>query len=190
MKYCSIDIETTGISVDNCDIIEFGAILDDLTDIVPIETLPQWHCYFIQDTYRGEPYALSMHPHIFKRIAKREEGYNYCTATSFGYEFKTFLLDNGYDAVHDKVTINAAGKNFGAFDLQFLKRKTNIEKHVKISHKILDPAMLYIQKGDMSLPSTMQCKMRAGLGSHVSHNALDDARDVIRLIRKKLVGRL
>jgi len=190
MKYVSIDIETTGISVDNCDILEFGAILDDLNDIVPIETLPSYHCYFVKDTYQGEPYALSMHPAIFRRIANREDGYKYVNAMKFGHGFKCFLKLNGFEEKHDRVTINVAGKNFGGFDLQFLNRKTDLSKHVQIRHKIIDPAILYLNKGDEVLPGLDECKYRAGLNAHVAHNALDDARDVVRLVRKKLIGRV
>ena len=190
MRYVSIDIETTGLDPDTCDIIEFGAIVDDLTDIVPVETLPKFHCYFLKPTYSGEPFALSMHPHIFKRIANREDGWNYMSATKFGNAFKKFLVANGHEEKHDKVTITVAGKNFGAFDLQFLNKHTDLSKHVQIRHKILDPAILYIQKGDDVLPGLAECKIRAGLGGNVSHNALDDARDVVKLIRKKLQGRL
>jgi hypothetical protein len=83
------------------DIIEFGAVLDDLDLRMPIDSLPKFHCYLVKDSYCGEPYALSMHPTIFRRIAERglEENrrkYSYLTANSLGNSFKKFLLNNGY----------------------------------------------------------------------------------------------
>ena len=187
MRYCSIDTETCGLS-EECDIIEFGAIIDDLQNPLPIETLPTYHCYFVLPSYRGEPYALSMHSTIFRRIAEREKGYTYISPTKFGNHFKKFLVANGYVEEKDRVTITVAGKNFGVFDLQFLNKQTDLSKHVQIRHKILDPAVLYLENGDEVLPGLEKCKERAGLGNCVAHNALDDAKDVIELVRKKLGG--
>ena len=96
MNYCSIDIETCGIDEDKCDIIEFGAVLDDLREMAPVSSLPTFHCYFINEFYTGEPQALAMHPVIFQRIADRTDGYTYVHAHKFGNMFKKFLVDNGY----------------------------------------------------------------------------------------------
>jgi len=186
MRYVSLDLETTGINPNTCDVLEFGAVLDDLQNINPIEDLPLFHCYFVKDVYSGEPNGLSMHSTIFKRIANREDGYRYCNAEKFSFLFKKFLLDNGYEEKHGRVLINVAGKNFGSFDLQFLKLKTDFLKHIALRHKILDPAILYYQKGDTELMGTLDCKKRAGLEEAVKHDAISDAIDVIKLIRGKM----
>jgi len=186
MKYVSIDIETCGLDPETCDILEFGAVLDDLTDRRPINILPKFHCYFVLPEYRGQPFALSMHPKIFRRIADREDGYTYVSPTRFGNMFKKFLSENGYEIKNDRVTINAAGKNFGAFDLQFLNKQTDLAKHVKIRHKILDPAMLYLKYGDNSLPGLSECKRRANMQEEVAHDAVADAIDVVKLLREEL----
>jgi len=183
MKYCSIDIETTGLIVDECDIIEFGAVLDDLSVVAPIDELPVFHCYFRKEYYQGSPYALSMHPKIFRRIAEKEGLYNYYHAEKFGYKFKQFLMQNGYEEDSGRVYINAAGKNFGAFDLQFLDRKTDLNKHVKISHRILDPGSMYAEITDTRVPGTEECLRKAGFEPNVTHEAVDDALDVVKLIR-------
>lgn len=183
-RYVSCDIETTGLDPLKDSILEFGAVLDDLSNPIDVDKLPVFHCYFIQERYTGQPQALSMHPTIFKRIADREKGYNYVSPTKFGNLFKQFLIKNGYESKHDKVVINVAGKNFGSFDLQFLKHQTDIEKHVEIRAKILDPAILYFDPSDESLPGLSNCKVRAGLSEKVNHNAIDDAKDVVLLIRK------
>ena len=181
--YVSIDLETTGLSEDECDIIEFSAVLDDLSVQDPIESLSVFHTYFIKERYVGEPYALSMHSELFRRIASREKPYTYMTATKFGYSFKKFLVKNGYEEKHDQVVITAAGKNFAAFDLQFLKRKTDILKHVNIRHKIIDPAILLLNENDEVLPGTSECKVRIGMSDHVAHTATEDALDVVKMIR-------
>jgi len=186
MRYVSIDIECTGLSEDSNDILEFGAVLDDLNDQKPLDSLPVFHCYFIQDNYVGEPMALSMHPLIFRRIATREQGFTYISPNKFGHSFRRFLVDNGYKEERDKVTINAAGKNFSSFDLQFLKRKTDLLKHVNIRSKVLDPAILYFHPDDLSLPGMETCKSRAGMGDKVMHDAVNDAKDVVILLRNAM----
>ena len=70
MKYVSIDIETTGLNPDKCQIIEFAAVVDDLQDQQPIEKLPKFQTYIRHESYTGEPYALAMHSNIFKKLAK------------------------------------------------------------------------------------------------------------------------
>lgn len=192
-RICSVDLETTGLNPKTCDIIEFGAVLDDLANPKPLNELPRFHCYFLpheEGTFRGEPYALSMHPVIFKRIAEREKEenkkYKFTSPMRFGNLFKRFLVDNGYKLEHDKVTITAAGKNFAAFDLRFLEEKTDMLNHVNVRHRIIDPAILYLDGNDTSLPNMNMCKARMGLVGEVAHNAIDDAFDVIQLIRFKL----
>ena len=187
MKFISIDIETVGLDTVNCDILEFGAVLDDLGNPLPLENLPKYHTYFIKDKYLGEPFALAMHQEIFKRISERREGYTYLSAEKFGYSFKKFLLDNGYLTEKDRITVNVAGKNFSSFDLQFLKNKTDFCKHIQVSARVLDPAILYYQKGDIRLPGLGLCLERAGFENIVKHCALDDALDVVKLIRKKML---
>lgn len=81
---------------------------------------------------------------------------------------------------------NAAGKNFGSFDQKFLERLPRWKQIFRIRNRILDPAILYVDwKGDESLPGLSKCKERAGLNSHVTHNAIDDALDVVVLLRKQ-----
>lgn len=190
MKYVSIDIETTGLDPETCDVLEFGAVLDDLENPKAIEDLPKWHCYFVKEAYMGQPYALSMHPHIFRRIATKEEGYHYHRPMGFAYMFKKFLLENGYEMQEDRVYINAAGKNFAAFDLPFLERKTDLKKHIKIRHRILDPSSMYLRIGDEALPGTEECLKRANLDSTVAHTAIEDAIAVIKLIRYNIMGHM
>lgn len=185
MQYVSIDIETTGLNEDECDIIEFAAVLDNLSELAPLEKLPVFHTYFIKDKYIGEPFALSMHPAIFRRIAERDtKKYTFMSASKLGYAFRKFLVNNGYKEEHDQVVITAAGKNFAAFDLQFLKRKTDMLKHVNIRHRIIDPAILYLKEGDNAPPGTEECKKRAGVITDTTHTAEADAKDVIQLVRK------
>ena len=186
MKLVSIDVESCGLAGEH-DILEFGAVLDDLNNPLALEDLPIFHCYFLQESYHGSPFALSMHPTIFRRIADREPGYTYVNPMKFGHMFKKFLIQNGYEEEQQLIRINAAGKCFGTSDLPALWAKTDIAKHVRIRKKVLDPGILYLERGDESLPGLSECKKRAGLDETVAHNAVDDAMDVVRLLRKKLL---
>jgi oligoribonuclease (3'-5' exoribonuclease) len=191
MKYVSIDLEMTGLNPDTCDILEMGAVLDDLENPLPLEELPRFHCYFLPmregGTFSGEPYALQMHPKIFLRIDKREKPYDYISPRKMGNSFKNFLLKHDYITEQGKVYINVAGKNFANCDLNFLNKQTDLEKHVHIRHTILDPGILYMTKRDRSLPGLGQCLARAGFEGNVAHTAVEDAMDVVKVIRHKFL---
>ena len=122
MKYVSIDIETTGLNHDICNIIEFAAVVDDLKIQRPLDSLPKFQTYILQDHYIGEPYALGMHAAIFKKIDNwQKEDINICSTAELMPRFHTFLTTlAGYTAADGILKINVAGKNFGNFDSKFL----------------------------------------------------------------------
>ena len=95
MKYVSIDLETTGLNPETCQIIEFGAVIDDTANPKPLNELPTFHLYIDHmehNTIRGEPFALSMHSEIFRRIAERDiKKYNFCTEDAVAQYFYSFL---------------------------------------------------------------------------------------------------
>lgn len=182
MKYISVDIETTGLNPDYCDVIEFGAVLDDL--VSPLHSLPQFHCYVTKpmNRYQGEPYALWMNANILKRIADREAGYSYIPGELLDEVFAEWIKEQGLE---EPVVI--AGKNFANFDLLFL-RKLGFGTHFKMRHRILDPGCMYMDFSlDNQPPSLETCLERAGMPKRVSHTAIEDALDVIRCIRYKAV---
>jgi len=80
---------------------------------------------------------------------------------------------------------SAAGKNFATFDKVFLENLPRWKQLMRVRQRVIDPAILYVDwKNDKALPSLGECKERAGLGSHVAHDALDDAWDTIEVLRK------
>jgi hypothetical protein len=84
------------------------------------------------------------------------------------------------------VTITVAGKNFASFDKLFLERLPRWKQAIRIKQRILDPAILYVDwKTDSDVPNLLKCKERAGINGTVTHNALEDAWDVIEVLRKK-----
>ena len=206
MLYLSLDIETTGLNPLTCDVLEIGAILEDTENPAGRENLPTFHTYLWRDVYRGEPFALAMNAHIFQKIlelrkTENPENGNYESRTlvrpdevwtKFGWwlyshrkQWPGSKFDN--DAVFqlsELPKLVVAGKNVAGFDLPFLKQLGG--RVPKFYHRVIDPGMMYFDPHtDKVPPDLKECKKRANLPEHVSHEALDDAWDVIQLVRKK-----
>jgi hypothetical protein len=82
------------------------------------------------------------------------------------------------------VTINVAGKNFASFDKHFIERLPRWKQLIRIRQRIIDPAVIFTDwKNDDALPSLDKCKERAKVQREVTHDALEDAWDVIELLR-------
>jgi hypothetical protein len=82
------------------------------------------------------------------------------------------------------ILVNVAGKNFGTFDKLFLEKLPWWKKLIQPRQKIIDPATLCCDwHFEDALPSLKQCKERLGIKGIVTHNALEDAWDVIQILR-------
>lgn len=190
MKYVSTDIETTSIDPKNGQILEIGMIIEDTEKKLPYDKCPKFQCLVEHEVYKGDAFALSMNHEILAEIAVRKTIWkNGEPVSGFHNEDITvermteFLIDNGVMGNGKKV--NFAGKNFGAFDLQFLKRVEYFDQDIKYHHRFLDPSILFMDwKQDQQLPNLTTCKERAGLDRKVKHRVLEDCWDVIQLLRK------
>jgi len=201
MKYVSIDIETTGLDSENCDMVEFAAVVDDLNNQQPIEKLPKFQRYIYRHLYQGEPYALSMHKDLFLKLAKWQQGkerdMQVCTPNNLMEEFYLFLKDCYVQHLNPKfemgnpIKVLAAGKNFATFDIRFIEKLPNQDPYlVEFNHRVVDPAMLYLNPAtDTGPPSMYECMKRAGIPGDVAHTALEDALMVVSLLRKKFSGK-
>lgn len=190
MKYVSIDIETTGLNPDRNQIIEFAAVIDDL--VSPVDKLPKFHLYIMHKDYVVSPYTAILHRRIFEKFENNKltdypqesidaNKETFIVQEDLEFYFSNFLFKNGYKV---PMQITVAGKNFATFDLLFIK-KLNWQK-IKFNRRMLDPAILYMDKSDETLPNTEECLKRANINKKVSHAALDDALDVVNLIRNKM----
>lgn len=178
MKYVSIDIKTTGIDPEKDQILEIGAIIEDTTKPVEFKNAPKFHCYIKHERITGSPYALQLNNKILKILAGKENtDVKIASKEDASYDFKMFI------AHHLKEPFVAAGKNFAGFGLPFLKKLPNF--CVKFHHRVLDPAIYYTNfNKDKVLPSMAECFARAtGLRNFKYHEALDDAWNVILLLR-------
>lgn len=176
LPYVSIDIETTGLDPEKHQILEFAAVFDDWWTF-PISYMPTFHRIIKHDTIVGQPYALSMHSELLRKIADPPPDASICTIDELAADFAEWLVDVDWP-IEERIT--AAGKNFAGFDYQFLKQYSF--DHF-FHHRTLDPAILYWQPEDTVLPDLQTCMKRAGLDGLVMHNALDDAFAVVRLLR-------
>jgi len=184
MRYVSIDIETLGLDPTCCDIVEFGAVIDDFES--PLKDLPTFHCYLTKprNIYKGDVYAMFMHSKssIFERIAKREPGYSYIPEDLLDEVFAEWLQEQGYGE-KDKIVV--AGKNFSGFDLPFLKT-IGFGTKTRLHHRVIDPgSMFFDPRIDEVPPGLEDCLKRAGIEKTVDHTAVEDAMDVIRCVRYK-----
>jgi DNA polymerase III epsilon subunit-like protein len=142
-----------------------------------------------------------------RKLIDSESEYKFVREDDIAKEFYWWLDENGlgnglnenggYSTIVDgkikpvingstrPITINVAGKNFATFDMLFLKQLPWWQKLIKIRQRVLDPAILVVDwKNDTSLPNLKQCKERTGIEGLVTHNALEDAWDVIEVMRK------
>jgi oligoribonuclease len=224
MRYLSIDIETTGIDSENCEILSIGAILEDTENILPFEEIPKFHCAINRRSIKGELFAINMNKDLIEKIVHyqsapdqdRKNDVAQMTGMQFlleeevvqefywwlyrhgGFEFDVEKMLNEPKFDHGlygkvpaltskmkKATITVAGKNFASFDKLFLEKLPRWKQAISIRSRVIDPAIYYTDWNvDTAPPGLAKCKERAGIEGIVTHDALEDAWDVILLLRK------
>lgn len=228
MIYASIDIETTGLSSENCQILSVGLAVENTKVVDPIEKLPTLEIAILRERIEGEIYAINMNRELISDIlrykkAKTDEERSeisrqtkriYLKEEEVAQRIFRFLYDGkaldkkddsdflrgmregmrevidgksypAFRTIDSPYHLTVAGKNFGTFDKLFLEKLPHWKRVFKVRSRILDPALLYVDwESDTDLPGLSKCKERAGLSGEVSHNAVEDALDVIELIRR------
>lgn len=187
--YVSIDIETTGID-DKSHILQISAVYDDLkSSILSLKTIDLvikhpvlTHC---------EPYAMGMNAELLKRMMDSQfVTKNPATAC---HELLNFfrgvqnLIGPNEKGTFSKIVLS--GKNVASFDIPklkiFFKDQGLLQDFNDIVHyKTLDVGSLYydVFQDNVSLSEINKLTNRA----EVSHNALEDAFDVVHAVRHKL----
>jgi DNA polymerase III alpha subunit (gram-positive type) len=174
--YVSIDIETTGLDPETCQILEIGAVWEDW--VTDISQLPTYRRLVVHPEYRGS--ALAMNAALLKELAGPIRWPHIIKPEQVAADFRQWLMNCGWDFS----LLTAAGKNFASFDLQFLNKLPNFKPFIPLRHGILDPGMLYWHPTDAGVPNTMTCYRRAGWDVEITHTAVEDALGVVKLIRK------
>lgn len=233
MKYVSLDIETTGLDKNKNQVVEVGAVLDEIGSTIPIEELPKFRAVLLHDEMTMGLYCANLHRDLWAEIQNlpkimgadqlaedhfllacvRDKGslfvaahhlnttdkvYTqndpwtfYCYPEMFETLFNRWLERVWPEAIIDeslKIKINVAGKNPGSFDIPFLEALPGWQGLVEFRRRVLDPASHCIQPDDEHIPDLQECLKRCGLEGTVSHTAVDDAIDIIRIIRNRMVG--
>lgn len=187
--YVSIDIETTGID-DKSHILQISAVYDDLkSSILSLKTIDLvikhpvlTHC---------EPYAMGMNAELLKKMMDSKfVTKNPATAC---HELLNFfrgvqnLIGPNEKGTFSKIVLS--GKNVASFDIPklkiFFKDQGLLQDFNDIVHyKTLDVGSLYydVFQDNVSLSEINKLTNRA----EVSHNALEDAFDVVHAVRHKL----
>ena len=227
MKYISIDVETTGLNPETCQILSIGAVIEDTQKQLDFEEIPKFHCTILKnerDIISGEIYALNMNRDLIESIthystAKDQDekndlvhytGMQFVREEDMAEHFFQFLYRNGFkpnepdlllnkrikivngisypvlDSSVKPITINVAGKNFSGFDRKFLDLLPRWKQLIRTRSRVIDPGVLFVDwENDDTVPSLDFCKKRALIEGAVTHNALEDAWDVIQVLRTK-----
>lgn len=177
MRYISLDIETTGLDPRDNQILEIAVVVETGDLSTPVEKLPHKVWRFHHEYMSGSIVAFAMNARLITEIATNKESCCGDYQTAFA-EIAKIAKEHG--------TKNIAGKNFGTFDSRFLDY-WGFSERLQYTKRVIDPAMLYVDwDKDETLPDTKTCLQRAGLEPPKDiHDALSDARTVIRLIRHK-----
>jgi DNA polymerase III epsilon subunit-like protein len=222
MKFISIDIETTGLDPETCQILSIGAVIEDTLNQLPFEELPKFHAVIKRENVSGSIFALNMNRDLIQAMKDhaeaRTDDEKKLVEESFGAKFYNedevvealyhFCFRNGLVPIDPnflnkqmksidgifypilgsnmvKTYLNCAGKNFAGFDKKFLERLPRWKQVFSIRSRVLDPGILFVDWiNDESVPSLDECKKRAGIDGVVTHNAVEDAMDVVMLLRQ------
>lgn len=187
MKAVSIDIETTGLNPETCQILEIGAVIFDTRDFdTPIEKLPTLRMILVHEFIMGEPAALKMNAGLIESIAffkppKKSGGE---TGVFIYPGLVTGKMWEFFARYMDANSVFVAGKNFNGFDRRFLDKLPKANQNLRFHRRTFDPAAYYFDPlTDSEIPSLSQCLERAGMNPTVNHSAVDDARQVVALLR-------
>lgn len=193
MKLVSIDLETSSLHPNSGQILQFGAVVFD-TDTNKFEC-KRYKKYVLSRSLKGSWYAINMNLEIIKTIndffenPDKYDEQEFIRVDHLAEDFRNWLDKN----LKAEGRIIVVGKNFLQFDDKFLQEVPEWNMYISYIHRTIDVASLYATKTDVRPPSLTECKERAlskypekvktlFSNSVVSHDALEDAEDVAKLI--------
>lgn len=158
----AIDIETTGLDPNRDTILEFGAMHIGSGDQFRRLIVPE------DGRFSGHGIALAMNAALLSEICEIINGKNKTTLWNSSveglyFEFCVWLKQFGLEAKD----ITVLGKNFGGFDLQFLKKGGNWP------YRSLDIGSLFFKYAG-KVCNLSDCAAIAGIEVKNLHTALGD----------------
>jgi len=200
--------------IEDLQILEFGAIIEDTNNPLAYDDIPKYNRIILHDKIQGGVFALNMNSRIIEILAQRQafkrEGreeydkhHGIIKLSELANDFFHFLaphfteipegLDSFEEALAQKniykqapLTITPAGKNFDAFDRNFIKLIPKWDSYVRLRHRTIDPTTPYIDwYNDETPPGLGDCLSRAGIVKEVTHKAVEDCWDTLEVIRKE-----
>lgn len=174
MRYISLDIETTGLDPDQDQVLQIAMVKDDLSNPQPLENLECLNLFIKHERLSGHPYALALNHKILQHP-------NAVSPSRAFTKVQNFLNTD------DQPTKGwvFAGKNVMQLDIPFLLKGKYILKDA-YHYRAIDPSILFLKPEDEVVPGLSQCLNRAGFSDVVSHDALDDALQIVQLVRHSL----
>lgn len=178
LKYVALDVETTGRDPAKHQVLELALVVE--TDwVTPVADLPCLRLTVDHPLICGEVRALTMNRDLLAEICQRGGDANRRDAWGKVRKFLSLFF-----AEEQKVTV--AGKNVAGFDLPFCEATFEGWEPRRFYHRVLDVGSVYLDPfADTHLPDSAECMRRAGLPGAVPHTALDDARLVVQMVRRK-----
>jgi len=175
--YIALDIETTGLDPETCQILEIGAVYNDMSR--PVAKCQTFERLIDHKTITGSPYALRMNANLISRIADGE-GVDLDGAVADLMCWITYLANRDkFDTVH------LVGKNVGSFDVPFLKRVPSWQAFL-FHYRCLEVGSMYATPDGIS----GQAELIANIERMYEipgreHEALHDAMVSLALVRDK-----
>jgi hypothetical protein len=191
----AFDVETTGLDVLNDQVLEIGAVVDDITpagNLPPLAALPTFRMAVRHGRIRGTPSALAMNAGLIARIARGE-----CVAPQYAaFQFRQFVSHH-----FGKDCPVVAGKNVWKLDVPMMTAlmheagvvpgshpggRHEVTFADSIDHRALDVGPMFARPSDRRPPGLDECVRRAGGDPAVfapDHDPVQDCLKVLFCIR-------
>lgn len=184
MRYISLDIETTGLDPERDQVLQVAMVAEDTDNLeIAVEELPSFTCLVKHERYEGGAFALAMNHELLEMLAGK--GKREASAQIFDGDRDLRQPAEWEDQAmawlrKRERPLVAAGKNVSGFDLRFFHPDLRGMFH----HRTVDPGSVFIDFSQEAPMGLEAIKKRLGIPGGVAHDALEDARDVVRVLRR------
>lgn len=171
IPYLAIDVETTGLNPNTCQVLEIGCVLNDFSN--PLMECDTFEAIIHHDNIEGEPRGLAMNQRLLKVIADGFGG-------RMNYVMKN--LRQWLDA-RQVSKVHLLGKNVAGFDLQFLELISEWPAHL-MHYRCLEVGSLFATVEGIAGQEALGTELAERLKIPGNpHEALYDARVSLALVR-------